>query len=111
MKPFYFLLLFTFFLFSCDKEETPDPEIPEWLQSRIEEFENTEEHCWSCEITRYTYNNEFYYNLYCSYWSCGFCHFYNQHGQSVSDIETFNVEDFHSSSKDEKVIWSCQNSE
>jgi hypothetical protein len=109
MKSIFILFLFSLFFFSCNKEETPEPEIPQWLNTKIEEFENTEQHCWSCEITRYTYNNEFYYNLYCSYWSCMFCQFYNQNGQLVSEIETFDFEDFNSSSKDEKVIWNCQN--
>lgn len=109
MKPFYLILIFAFFLFSCDKDEIPDSEIPEWLEPRIEELKTSEQHCWSCNITRYKYNDNYYYNVYCGYWSCMFCEFYDSNGKLVDESEDFNFEDFLTNKKEETIIWSCSN--
>jgi hypothetical protein len=111
LKPFYIFFLVTLLILSCNKEETPVAENPDWLEIQIQELETNEQHCWDCEITRYTYNNEYYYNIYCGYWSCIFCKLYNSNGQLTSEIEEFDFEEFHSSYDNETVIWSCQNSE
>ncbi len=104
MRHFYFISFLFIFLVSCEKEETPNSEIPEWLEPRIEELENSKL-CWGCSITRYTYHNEFYYNIYCGYMSCFFCELYDDNGELV--CEDFDFEDFIANKKDEVIIWGC----
>ena len=110
MKPFYFLLVFALFLFSCDKEETPDPEIPEWLEPRIEELKNGEA-CASCSVKRYTIKGEYYYTVSCGIWSCNFpCELYNKQGHRIQNEDDFDRIDFRNNKTDETLIWKCPNS-
>ena len=60
---------------SCEKEDTPNTEIPEWLQPRIEELENFD-FCFDCSLTQITYQDEYYYHIYCGLWSCMYCELY-----------------------------------
>lgn len=104
MKNLLLLPLLLFFLVSCQKDEL-NTEIPEWLQPRIEELDKSS-NCFDCELTRYTFNDEFYYHIYCGYWSCLYCELYNKNGNLVEwGVTDFN--DFMSEKKDELVIWSC----
>lgn len=111
MKPYFLLLLIVIIFCSCSKDEISESEIPEWLEPRIEELENTEQHCWSCNITRYTYNDEFYYNIYCGYWSCMYCKFYNSEGTLVSELSEFDFNNFIANKQGEIIIWECAKSE
>ena len=91
---------------SCKKEETPETEIPEWFLPQIEELENSNQ-CFGCTITRLSYNNSTYYDLYCSYWSTLYRHLYDSEG---NHIEWDNIEDYNhfmANKMDEKVIWKC----
>ena len=101
------LILFLFvFLASCEKEDTLNSEIPEWIKPRIEELENSE-HCLDCSLTRITYQKEYYYNIYCGFWSCVYCELYNNNGKLVSEVEGFDFEDFFTNKKDAVVLWRC----
>ena len=108
MKNLYLILFLLIFIASCEKEDTPNIEIPDWLQPRIEEIENSE-HCFDCSLTRITYQKEYYYNIYCLYSSCAYCELYSDNGKLVREIEGFNFEDFLTNKKDEVVLWSCPN--
>ena len=105
MKNLYLISFLFIFLASCEKEETTNSEITEWLQPRIEELENSE-HCF-CSLTRITYKKEYYYHIYCGIWSCMYCQLYNKNGELVNEIEGFDFEDFFTNKKDEVVLWSC----
>jgi len=109
MKRIAFLVLFSAFLFSCDKDESPNPEIPNWIKPRIEELENSGQ-CFGCNVTRYTYKNEYYYSVYCGYWSCMFCEVYNSTGQNLQELDNFAFEDFISNRNNEIILWSCPTS-
>ena len=107
MKNLYLISFLFIFLVSCEKEETISSDIPEWLQPRIEELENLE-HCFDCSLTRITFNNEFYYHIYCGLWSCVYCEMYDKNGKLVNwSADNFN--NFLSEKKDEVVLWSCSN--
>ncbi len=43
MKNLYLISFLFILLVSCEKEETTNSDIPEWLQPRIEELENSEQ--------------------------------------------------------------------
>lgn len=106
MKKFYLISFLFIFLASCEKEETTNTEIPEWLEPRIEKLENSE-HCFDCSLTRITYQKEYYYHIYCGHWSCSHCELYSDNGKLVSEIEGFDFEDFFTNKKDEIVLWNC----
>ncbi|NQU53186.1 MAG: hypothetical protein HQ522_11680 [Bacteroidetes bacterium] len=112
MKYFCFLLLFTFFLISCEEEEeTPDIEIPEWLEPRIEELENWEA-CATCSVKRYTFKGEYYYTVSCGIWSCSFpCELYNEQGHRIQNEDQFDINNFRNNKINETEIWRCQDSE
>ena len=100
-------------LISCQKEKEPElsHEIPQWLQPRFKELKNSEQHCWDCSVTKYTYKDDLYFNVYCGYWSCAFCEFYNNDGKLVSEIENFEFEDFISKRNNEIILWICPDSD
>ena len=105
MKRLIFLFLICILFVSCQKEETPKPDVPDWFIPQIEELESSGE-CYSCTITQITFNNKLYYELYCGYWSCMYCHLYDGEGELVDwEIEEFN--NFLENKNSEKVIWNC----
>ena len=106
MKNLYIISFLFIFLASCEKEDTLNSEIPEWIKPRIVELENFE-HCFGCSLTRITYKNEYYYHIYCGLWSCSHCEMYSDNGKLVREIEGFDFEDFFANKKDEVVLWSC----
>ncbi|MBT3385468.1 MAG: hypothetical protein HN778_19120 [Prolixibacteraceae bacterium] len=107
MKNLYPILFLFIFLVSCEKEENTISEIPEWLQSQIEELENSE-YCFDCSLTKITFNNEFYYHIYCGFWSCMYCKLYDPNGELI-DWSSDNFNNFLSEKKDEVVLWTCPN--
>ena len=107
MKNLYLISFLFIFLASCEKEETPKPEIPEWLEPRIEEIESMNL-CATCSISRTNYQNQLYYHVYCGIWSCSHCEVYNSSGNLV-DWSKINFEDFAESEKNAITIWSCSN--
>ena len=109
MKNLHFVLFLFIFLVSCEKEDTPNIKIPDWLEPRIEELENWE-HCYGCRLTRITFKNEYYYNVSCVFWSCGaYCELYDKNGRLVNEMDNFSFDDFITNKKDEVVLWSCPN--
>ena len=112
MKNLYLISILFIFLSSCEKEEKKDSfnsDIPEWIIPQIEELENAG-HCSLCSLTRITFNNEFYYHVYCGIWSCMYCYLYDSSGELV-DWSADNFNTFLSEKKDEVVLWTCPNRE
>ena len=106
MNKVYLITLLLFLFISCEKEETPVAEVPEWFRPQIEEMENSNQ-CFGCTITKLTYKDSTYYDLYCSYWSTRYRHLYDSEGNHIEwdNIEDFN--DFYANKKDETIIWKC----
>lgn len=105
MKHYIFSFLICLLIGSCQKEETPAPNVPDWFQPQIKELESSGE-CYDCTITQITYFNKFYYHLYCGYWSCMYCKLYDNEGNLVEwENEDFN--NFLENKNSEKVIWEC----
>ncbi len=106
MKPIIIFSFLFLFILACKKEETHvNKDIPDWLLPKIESLENSG-HCYDCSVTRITFNEEFYYHLYCGYWSCMYCQLYDKNGKLI-DWANEKYSDFISKKKDEIVIWKC----
>lgn len=109
MKNLYLVLFLFIFLVSCEKEETVNSDIPEWLEPRIEELENSEQCKWYF-IDRYLYKGEYYYDVVNIGINCILCEVYDSHGNLVewdSDVKM----DFLNNRKGRVGIWHCPNSE
>lgn len=108
MRYLLFISLLLLSFISCQKEELNE-EIPEWLQPRIEELENSD-YCFDCKVTRYMYNEIYYFHVYCGLWSCMYCELYDEQGNLVQSAQSFDFEDFLAKKTDELIVWSCPNS-
>jgi hypothetical protein len=105
MNKLYLISILFSVLVSCQKEETPISDVPDWFLPQIEELEKSG-HCFDCTISEITYENKKYYHLYCGYWSCIYCKLYDSNGSLANwDTEEFN--NFLKDKKDEMVIWKC----
>ncbi len=99
-----YLISILVLLFSCQKEETPIQNVPDWFLPQIEELEKSG--CFGCSITQITYDKNIYYHSYCSISSCVYCNLYDSTGKLVEwDQEEFN--NFLKNKKNEMVIWKC----
>ena len=75
---FILTLLIGFACNSCEEEDDDMiTEFPDWLVERIQDIEIDDEYCNICQITITKYNDILYYDLYCNYWSCLYCEFYD----------------------------------
>lgn len=105
MNKLYLVSLLLFLFISCNEDETPQKEIPEWIQPIIENLDNSGE-CYGCSLAEINYNNKTYYHLYCSYWSCMYCNLYDSNGNTV-EWETEDFSSFLTNKSDDVVIWRC----
>jgi len=90
---------------ACEDREPAPVVIPNWLESRIAELEDSA--CPGCKITRYTYEEEFYYQVYCSFWSCSDCEIYHFDGTEV-DWEFVDKADFIQNRTRPELLWECR---
>jgi len=105
MNKLFFISIVILLLISCQKEETPNPNVPDWFLPQIEELEKSKG-CFGCTITQITFDKKIYYHLYCGYWSCMYCKLYDSSGKLVAwNQEEFN--NFLTNKKNETVIWKC----
>ena len=106
MKNIYLITFLLLLFFSCKKEETTtNKDIPNWLLPKIESLENSGQ-CYSCSVTRITFESEYYYHLYCGLWSCVYCQVYDKNGELV-DWSNTKFSDFLEKKTDETIIWKC----
>ena len=105
MKRLIIPALIFLFLISCQKEDTPILDIPDWFLPQIGKLEKSGE-CAGCTITQITFNSNIYYHLYCSYSSCMYCNLFDENGKLVEwDTDEFN--NFLANKYNEKIIWKC----
>jgi len=91
-------------MLACE-DRTPDPTtIPVWLEPRIEELEASS--CPGCKVTRVTYNDEYFYHVYCNSWSCLYCEVYHYNGDAV-DWTAMDQADFLAKLSHPVIIWKC----
>ncbi len=104
-KIFYILVLVMAFV-SCENREPLTVETPEWLTPRLLELENSGD-CHGCTVQRWTYDDQFYYHVYCSYWSCLDCEVYHYDGKLVVWGETVDQADYEANKHRPEKIWEC----
>lgn len=100
-------LLFVIFIFSACENREPDPiVVPNWLKPRLTELENSGD-CYGCTVQRWTYEEEFFYHVYCSYWSCLDCEVYRYNGDLVTWDGDIDHADFDANKTRPEIIWEC----
>lgn len=99
-------LSFILLVFSCEDREPDVIIIPEWLKPRLEELENSGD-CNGCTVQRWTYNEEFFYHVYCTDWSCIDCEIYHYDSTPVVWDETLNQADYEQNKDRPEIIWQC----
>jgi len=106
MKRYLHILFLVVAFVACEDRE-PDPIIvPEWLKSRLLELENSGD-CYDCKVQRWTYNEEFFYHVYCGHWSCLECEIYRYNGDLVTWVDDIDHADFAENKGRPLVIWKC----
>jgi len=93
---------------SCDKNEYETlEELPGWLQKKITEIIPDQKTCSICDVTIIRYNGKIYFHLYCGFWSCVYCHFYDEKGNRPDwDQNTWN--EFYAHHEVVKTLPACK---
>ena len=106
LKNWILILLLAIVVVSCEDREPEAVIVPEWLKPRLEELENSG-NCFGCQVQRWTYNDEYFYHVYCGYWSCSNCEIYNYNGDLVVWGEGIDHLDFDNNKKRPIKVWEC----
>jgi hypothetical protein len=91
---------------SCEDREADNTGVPVWLQSQLKELEDSGE-CDGCTLQRWTYDDDYYYHLYCSNWSCSDCVIYDTDGNLVVWGEEIDHLDYEQNKYRPIKIWEC----
>ncbi|MBN1767068.1 MAG: hypothetical protein JW842_01030 [Prolixibacteraceae bacterium] len=105
MRKIGFIGILLVLMMACEDREPAAIETPAWLETRIAELESS--NCQGCTITRYTYNEEFFYHVYCNTWSCLACEVYHYNGDLVTWGEDVDPADFEQNKTRPVKIWEC----
>ena len=102
MKKILVVILFSFVLFSCEKEKK-FPENPGWLNAKISQMETSADYAGTI-VYGYEWNSDYYYLISIASSSCAMCEFYSYQGVKV-DWADDKVADFQKNGKEIKVVW------
>lgn len=106
IKRILFLNILIVAFISCEDRE-PDPIIvPEWLKPRLEELEDSG-NCFDCKVQRWNYNDEFFYTVYCGFWSCAECEVYRYNGDLVTWVDDIDHADYAQKKDRPLIVWKC----
>lgn len=106
IKKISLIIVMFFIVISCQDRE-PDPlVIPDAIKPRLEELSNSGE-CHGCTVQQSIYNDEYYYHLYCSYWSCSHCEVYHHDGTLVEWSEEFTLSEWLENRHQMVILWEC----
>ncbi|HYQ57413.1 MAG TPA: hypothetical protein VEP89_08685 [Draconibacterium sp.] len=106
MQKLFFIALFIVTLLACQDREAEPIIVPGWIKPRLVELTNSEE-CNGCRVQRWTYNEEYFYHLYCDDWSCLDCEVYHYDGTPVEWDVTVDHADFNANKHRPILIWEC----
>jgi len=101
MKTIAFLLLLSFLVIACEKEEKLPPN-PVWLNTMISQLEASQ--IPGIVIYAYRWNGEYYYHVFNPISSCMYCDMYNYAGARVAWTDDEFL-DFTSNGKKIKAVW------
>lgn len=108
MNRVFIVVVFILLVCACEEREVQDPQVPEWLQPRVTELENSGE-CFGCTLRRITFQDRFYFHIYCSYWSCSHCEVYEEDGTLV-DWKKMDFNEFLTEQTSPVILWECAKS-
>jgi len=103
---FYTALILTLISTTFCSKDDDDIENPEWVNEWIAEIESMDE-CFMCEIHRYEYQGQFYFEFYSPILSCRSCQVHHDSGEKVN-WELMDHGDYLAKRKHKKVIYKKQ---
>lgn len=104
MRRLVLIVLLSFMLFSCDKENDEKfPANPDWLTEKISQMK-TDDFYVGTVVYGYEWNNEYYYLISIGLSSCVMCEFYSYQGVKVEWTQE-KIDDFQNNGKRIKVVW------
>ncbi|MCY1720292.1 hypothetical protein OU798_08050 [Prolixibacteraceae bacterium Z1-6] len=106
LKSLFFYVLFVFAIVSCEDRTPEEVVVPSWLTPRLIELEESGD-CFGCTVQRWTYKNEYFYHLYCGFWSCLDCEVYRVNGDHVVWGEDIDHADYDQNKHRPVKIWEC----
>lgn len=105
MKKILVIFFMVIMMVSCEDREPEPILVPEWMHTRLQELEDGG-NCIGCTVQRWTYNEEYFYHLYCSYWSCLDCEIYHYDGTPI-DWDLIDPVDFNANKHRPVKVWEC----
>lgn len=99
---FLIFLCFIYF-YGCQKDTSPISITPVWLNEFISDIEDDPVYH-GAVITRYEWNNDYYYDVFVASRSCYLCEVYDQAGQLVI-WNGLSAIDFVNNRKNGYIIW------
>ncbi|WP_347838899.1 hypothetical protein [uncultured Draconibacterium sp.] len=106
MRKIFYISLFIVALVACEDREPEPIIVPNWLKPQLSELESSG-NCVGCRVQRWTYNEEYFYHLYCDYWSCLDCVMFHYDGTPVEWGVTVDQADFYDKRHRPQLIWEC----
>lgn len=106
MRKLLYIALFIVAMLACEDREPEPIFVPSWMKAQLAELEDSG-NCYGCRVQRWTYNEEYFYHLYCDYWSCSNCEVYHNNGTLVKWGVTVDPVDFDSLKYRPTIVWEC----
>ncbi|WP_303921760.1 hypothetical protein [Draconibacterium sediminis] len=106
MRKLLYIALFIVAMLACEDREPEPIIVPSWMKAQLAELEDSG-NCYGCRVQRWTYNEEYFYHLYCDYWSCSNCEVYHNNGTLVEWGVTVDPVDFDSLKYRPTIVWEC----
>ncbi|KJF44502.1 hypothetical protein [Draconibacterium sediminis] len=106
MRKLLYIALFIVAMLACEDREPEPIIVPSWMKAQLAELEDSG-NCYGCRVQRWTYNEEYFYHLYCDHWSCSNCEVYHNNGTLVEWGVTVDPVDFDSLKYRPTIVWEC----
>lgn len=101
-----YLLPFLFILIIACEIKQEQKLLPAWLEEIIEE-KNQSDFCYYFTAYRYSWNNQYYYELENPLSSCYLCEVYDQWGNLISWSNFEEIQNYELNRTDGTIIWEC----
>ncbi len=98
--------MFVFLVVACEKKSQQQDQLPEWLEIILDESTNND-FCQYWSVTRYSFRDSYYYELFNPLSSCLFCDVYDEEGNRMvwDDHEDMNA--YVENRTDVTLVWEC----
>jgi len=102
MKKTVLTVLIMLFLSTCEKQRFDDRN-PRWVEELIEDMETNPYYSYSV-LSRYAWDNHFYYEIFNPISSCAYCDVFDYKGNRIN-WEEYDLEDYLQNRTDMVIIW------